>query len=122
MWLRSCQRLSAHSVGCVREAADGHNHGEDITDEKRGIYVSDHPSVVLFTSQKSEECKELKQLLRDNSIEYRDRSIDTDYEARNYMNNTHKANNTTPVVVIGSRAYVGYTKNMRAIKKDLGLK
>lgn len=83
--------------------------------------MSDHPSVVLFTSQ-SAECKELKQLLRDNNIEYRDRSIDTDYEARNYMNSTHKANNITPVVVIGSRAYVGYTKNMRAIKKDLGIK
>jgi len=83
--------------------------------------VSNHPSVVIYTSPSSSECTELKQLLRDSRVEFRERNIDSDYEAREHMNNVLKANNTTPVAVIGGKGFVGYRRNVRAIKKELGI-
>ena len=84
--------------------------------------MSNHPSVVIYTSQKNAESVELKQFLRDNSIEFRDRGIDTDYEAREHMNNVLKANNITPVVVIGNKPFVGFKRNLKSIKKELEIK
>jgi len=79
--------------------------------------------VVTYTSKKEcPECVELRQFLRDNKIEFRDRDIDADYDAREQMNNLYKANNKIPVAVIGGKPFIGFQRNLKNIKKELGIK
>ena len=81
-----------------------------------------NPTVVIYTSKKCEESKVLRQFLRDNKIEFRDRDIDADYDAREQMNNLLKSGNKTPAMMIGTKAFVCFERNSKAIKKELGIK
>ena len=84
--------------------------------------MDNQPGVVIYTSKKCEESASLRQLLRDNGIEFRDRNIDADYDAREYMNNMLKASNKTPTMTIGKKTFVGFERNSKAIKKELQIK
>ncbi len=81
-----------------------------------------NPTVIIYTSKKCEESAVLRQFLRDNNIEFRDRNIDMDYDAREQMNNILKAGNKTPAMTIGAKTFVGFERNSKAIKKELGIK
>jgi glutaredoxin len=84
--------------------------------------MENQPSVVIYTSKKCEESALLRQVLKENGIEFRDRNIDADYDAREYMNNMLKANNKTPAMTIGKKTFIGFVRNRNAIKKELQLK
>jgi glutaredoxin len=63
----------------------------------------------------------IKEFLEDNQVDYLEKLIDEDEEARVYMKEVLKADNI-PVTVIGDKVFVGFRRNVEAIKAELGLK
>jgi glutaredoxin len=91
-------------------------------DREEGVLMENQPRIVIYTTPKCPDSTDLKKFLKDNNFEFRDRNIETDYEAREQLNNVLKAGNKTPGIMIGNKPFIGFARNAKAIRRELGVR
>ena len=74
--------------------------------------------IILYTQPQCPPCKITKLFLNDNNIEYMEKDIKADGNARKELTNKY-GSYSTPTVVIDGKAIIGF--NLDAIEKELNL-
>ena len=74
--------------------------------------------ITLYTQPECPPCKITKLFLNDNNIEYKEKDIKADGNARKELTDKH-GSYSTPTVVIDGKVIIGF--NLDAIEKELNL-